>query len=137
MRWGIPSDAYEYHGTYDLCKKEIADCQKFSIGPNFVVIIELKKILNHFLEIFDKIFLFIFETLIGQKYGLRPLIVKIQAEEFEILKNELTTKFKDLSVSLNIENELNEPVSYYIENVLEKCYKLDTNATPNVYCLQK
>jgi len=38
MRWGIPNYAYEYHGTYDLCKKEIADCQKFSIGPNFVVI---------------------------------------------------------------------------------------------------
>ena len=37
MRWGIPSDANEYHGTYDLCKKEIADSQELSIGPNFVV----------------------------------------------------------------------------------------------------
>jgi hypothetical protein len=38
MRWGIQNDAYESHGTYDLCKKEIVNCQKFSIGPNFVVI---------------------------------------------------------------------------------------------------
>jgi hypothetical protein len=37
MRWGIPNDAYEYHGTLSLCKKEITDCKEFSIGPNFVV----------------------------------------------------------------------------------------------------
>jgi hypothetical protein len=37
MRWGIPNDAFEYHGTFNLCKKEITDCKEFSIGPNFVV----------------------------------------------------------------------------------------------------
>lgn len=37
MRWGIPNDAFEYHGTFNLCKKEITDCKQFSIGPNFVV----------------------------------------------------------------------------------------------------
>ena len=37
MRWGIPSDANEYHGTTELCLKEIRNCKKFSIGPTFVV----------------------------------------------------------------------------------------------------
>lgn len=37
MRWGIPNDAYEYHGTTELCLKEISNCKEVSIGPNFVV----------------------------------------------------------------------------------------------------
>ena len=45
--------------------------------------------------------------------------------------------FKDLSVSFSAENEANELVNYHIENVLEKCYILDTNSMPNMYCLQK
>ena len=48
------------------------------------------------------------------------------------MKNE-----NDLSLSFKTENELNESVTYYIDNLLEKCYKLDTNSTPNIYCLQK
>ena len=78
---------------------------------------------------------FNFKTLIGQKYGLRPLIVNIQDEEFENLTKEILKE--DLSVSLSTENELGEPVRYHIDNLIEKCYKLDTNSTPNMYCLQK
>ena len=37
MRWGIPSIASEYHDTTDLCLKEIVNCRKVSVGPNFIV----------------------------------------------------------------------------------------------------
>ena len=80
-------------------------------------------------------FFLLFKTLVGQKYGLRPLIARIEANEFEILRDELVNE--DLSISLTTENELNEPIAYNIENLLEKCYKLDTNSTPQLYCLQK
>ena len=39
MRWGVPSDSYEKHGVTDLCLKEVLNCKKESIGPNFVVIL--------------------------------------------------------------------------------------------------
>lgn len=57
--------------------------------------------------------------------------------EFEILRNELLLEKIDLSISFKAENELNEHVEFSIQNLLEKCYKLDTNSTPNSYCLQK
>ena len=37
MRWGIQNDAYAYHGTTDLCLKEIKNCRQNSTGPYFVV----------------------------------------------------------------------------------------------------
>lgn len=37
MRWGIQNDAYENHGTTELCLKEITNCQNVSLGPNFIV----------------------------------------------------------------------------------------------------
>lgn len=40
MRWGIPNDSYENHGTTELCINEIKNSKKFSIGPNFVVFLQ-------------------------------------------------------------------------------------------------
>ena len=37
MRWGVRDEATDDHSTTDLCLKEIKNCQKISIGPNFVV----------------------------------------------------------------------------------------------------
>ena len=65
------------------------------------------------------------------------MIPNIESNEFEILKNELLVEKLDLSISFKAENEKNEHVEYFIENLLDKCYKLDTNSTPNCYCLQK
>ena len=37
MRWGVTDDATNDHDTERLCLREIANCQRLSLGPNFVV----------------------------------------------------------------------------------------------------
>ena len=37
MRWGVRDEATDDHMTTELCMKEIASCQRLSVGPNFVV----------------------------------------------------------------------------------------------------
>lgn len=37
MRWGVRDEATDDHMTTELCMKEIENCQRVSIGPNFVV----------------------------------------------------------------------------------------------------
>ena len=37
MRWGVTDDATNDHETERLCQAEIANCQRLSIGTNFVV----------------------------------------------------------------------------------------------------
>ena len=37
MRWGVPDEAQDDHMTVDVCLNEIRNCQKVSIGPNFMV----------------------------------------------------------------------------------------------------
>ena len=37
MRWGVRDEATDDHMTSELCMKEIAECQRLSVGPNFVV----------------------------------------------------------------------------------------------------
>ena len=58
MRWGVHDEATDDHKTTELCMQEIDNCQRVSVGPNFVVFL-------------------------GQKYGYRPLPTKI--EEAKVL----------------------------------------------------
>ena len=37
MRWGVRDEATDDHMTTELCMQEIDNCQRLSIGPNFVV----------------------------------------------------------------------------------------------------
>ena len=37
MRWGVPAGSADAHSTITRCMSEINECQKYSIGPNFVV----------------------------------------------------------------------------------------------------
>lgn len=37
MRWGVRDEATDDHMTTELCMREIANCQRLSMGPNFVV----------------------------------------------------------------------------------------------------
>ena len=37
MRWGVRDEATDDHMTTTLCMQEIDNCQRLSIGPNFVV----------------------------------------------------------------------------------------------------
>ncbi|UJR21317.1 hypothetical protein I4U23_024408 [Adineta vaga] len=60
MRWGVRDEATDDHKTTELCMQEIDNCQRVSVGPNFVVFL-------------------------GQKYGYRPLPTKIEEEEFRLV----------------------------------------------------
>jgi len=45
MRWGVRDESTDDHKTTELCMQEIDNCQRLSLGPNFVVFsIFLKKI---------------------------------------------------------------------------------------------
>ena len=37
MRWGVRDEATDDHQTTALCINEIGNCQRLSLGPNFVV----------------------------------------------------------------------------------------------------
>ncbi len=37
MRWGVRDEATDDHMTTELCMTEIHNCQRLSVGPNFVV----------------------------------------------------------------------------------------------------
>lgn len=37
MRWGVRDEATDDHMTTHLCMQEIDNCQRLSIGPNFIV----------------------------------------------------------------------------------------------------
>ena len=39
MRWGVRDEATDDHMTTELCMKEIDNCQRLSMGPNFVVML--------------------------------------------------------------------------------------------------
>ncbi|KAI1303164.1 NACHT and WD repeat domain-containing protein 2 [Halotydeus destructor] len=60
MRWGVRDEATDDHMTTQLCMNELRNCQRLSVGPNFV-------------------------TFLGQKYGYRPIPTYIEASEFHKL----------------------------------------------------
>ncbi|CAF3573336.1 unnamed protein product [Adineta steineri] len=60
MRWGVRDEATDDHKTTELCMQEIDNCQRVSVGPNFVVFL-------------------------GQKYGYRPLPTKVEDAEFQMI----------------------------------------------------
>ena len=39
MRWGVRDEAANDHMTVDICMQELANCQKYSAGPNILVCI--------------------------------------------------------------------------------------------------
>ncbi|KAL7638639.1 UNVERIFIED_CONTAM: hypothetical protein RMT77_011211 [Armadillidium vulgare] len=64
MRWGVRDEATDDHMTTELCMREIQNCQRLSMGPNFVF--------------FG-----------GQKYGYRPIPTIILGSEFLLLREAL------------------------------------------------
>eukprot|EP00095_Tigriopus_kingsejongensis_P002552 maker-scaffold309_size213625-snap-gene-0.20 protein:Tk02552 transcript:maker-scaffold309_size213625-snap-gene-0.20-mRNA-1 annotation:"GI10101" len=73
MRWGVRDESTDDHMTTDICLEEIRNCQKSSIGPNFIF-------------------------LGGQKYGYRPIPNKIDGKEFEMIVKTLRDLGKDDSL---------------------------------------
>lgn len=70
MRWGVRDEATDDHQTTAICLDEIRNCQKASIGPNFVF--------------FG-----------GQKYGYRPVPATIKADEFDKIMRTLRDLERD------------------------------------------
>ncbi|XP_069163973.1 NACHT and WD repeat domain-containing protein 2 [Procambarus clarkii] len=64
MRWGVRDEATDDHMTTELCMREIDNCQRLSMGPNFVF--------------FG-----------GQKYGYRPIPTVILGSELLMLREAL------------------------------------------------
>ncbi|GFG36815.1 hypothetical protein Cfor_08648 [Coptotermes formosanus] len=70
MRWGVRDEATDDHMTTELCMREIANCQRLSMGPNFVVFL-------------------------GQKYGYRPIPTYILSSELQMLRDDLANSGAD------------------------------------------
>jgi WD40 repeat protein/ABC-type cobalamin/Fe3+-siderophores transport system ATPase subunit len=62
LRWGVRDEAALDQQTLEICLREIERCQQTGIKPNFIV-------------------------LLGQRYGWRPLPVRIEADEFERVRD--------------------------------------------------
>lgn len=73
MRWGVRDEATDDHMTTELCMREIENCQRLSMGPNFVVFL-------------------------GQKYGYRPIPTYILSSELQMIRDELTSMGVDGSL---------------------------------------
>ncbi|XP_043470617.1 NACHT and WD repeat domain-containing protein 2 [Leptopilina heterotoma] len=73
MRWGVRDEATDDHMTTELCMREIENCQRLSMGPNFVVFL-------------------------GQKYGYRPIPTYVLSSELEMLRTELDSQGMDVIV---------------------------------------
>ncbi|GMT33781.1 hypothetical protein PFISCL1PPCAC_25078, partial [Pristionchus fissidentatus] len=73
MRWGVRDEATDDHMTTKLCINEIGNCQRLSVGPNFVVFL-------------------------CQKYGYRPIPSEILCTELEMLKRTLKEENEDTTV---------------------------------------
>lgn len=73
MRWGVRDEATDDHMTTELCMREIKNCQRLSMGPNFVVFL-------------------------GQKYGYRPIPTYILSSELQMLRDELASGNTDVTL---------------------------------------
>lgn len=73
MRWGVRDEATDDHMTTELCMKEIDNCQRLSMGPNFVVFL-------------------------GQKYGYRPIPTYILASELAQFREILITLGQEVTL---------------------------------------
>nr|XP_018912430.1 PREDICTED: NACHT and WD repeat domain-containing protein 2 isoform X2 [Bemisia tabaci] len=73
MRWGVRDEATDDHMTTELCMREIQNCQRLSMGPNFVVFL-------------------------GQKYGYRPIPTYILSSELQMLRDELAAGGTDVTL---------------------------------------
>ena len=93
LRWGIGEQAIINQEIMNICLNEIKRCQTISTGLNFI-------------------------TLLGDRYGWKPIPSKIEYNEFNILLNSLKKSKSEKKWIM-----------------LRDWYKLDLNAVPKEYCL--
>lgn len=94
MRWGVRDEATDDHMTTKLCITEIANCQRLSVGANFVVFL-------------------------CQKYGYRPIPSEILSTELELLKRTLREEHEDISLLENwyIEDSNSVPSMFVLQPI--------------------
>ena len=73
MRWGVRDEMTNEHMTTELCMTELRNCQRLSMGPNFIY--------------FG-----------GQKYGYRPIPTYIVSAELAALREVLVTMGNDVGL---------------------------------------
>lgn len=104
MRWGVRDEATDDHQTVNLCSREIRNCQRMSLGPNFV-------------------------ALIGNKYGFRPLCSRIKSTEYRALRRclielDINTDFLDTWYKEDLNavpaEYLLQPISSILKNFTNK-----------------
>lgn len=104
MRWGVRDEATDDHQTVNLCSREILNCQRMSMGPNFV-------------------------ALLGDKYGFRPLCNRIKSTEYRALRRclielDISTDFLDTWYKEDLNavppEYLLQPISSILKNFTNK-----------------
>jgi len=104
MRWGVRDEATDDHQTVNLCSREIYNCQRMSLGPNFV-------------------------AFLGDKYGFRPLRNRIKSTEYRALRRcliemDVNTDFMDTWYKEDLNavppEYLLQPVSSILKNFTNK-----------------
>jgi hypothetical protein len=91
LRWGVRDEAALDQRTMEICLREIERCQRTGIKPNFIV-------------------------LLGRRYGWRPLPARIEAREFEAVRDRIAGSEE--------------------RGIVESWYQLDDNALPPEYLLK-
>ncbi|KAK3612217.1 hypothetical protein CHS0354_039489 [Potamilus streckersoni] len=64
MRWGVTDDSQNDHSVEKICLLEVENCQKDSLGPNFMLIT-------------------------GDRYGFQPIPTELSVDEFSMIRKEI------------------------------------------------
>ena len=104
MRWGVRAKAGDAHATSELCLRELEKCKKNTLSLAYI-------------------------TLQSGRYGYRPFPDAIEAEEFQRIREYLSTTVTSTS------NELNTP-KLDLSLLMEPYWKLEEAAEPQYYKLQ-
>ncbi|XP_063447169.1 NACHT domain- and WD repeat-containing protein 1-like [Mytilus trossulus] len=94
MRWGVTEDSQIDHSVEKICLLEVENCQKISLGPNFIL-------------------------LSGDRYGFTPIPTEIEKTEFEIMKT-FAEKESENAALLDIWYRLDEnakPPKYILQPI--------------------
>ncbi|ESO93391.1 hypothetical protein LOTGIDRAFT_119564, partial [Lottia gigantea] len=65
LRWGVADQAQNYHTATKICLQEIENCQRVSLGPNFI-------------------------AFVSHRYGGQPLPTELTLQQFEVMNSEIT-----------------------------------------------
>ncbi|XP_021358893.1 uncharacterized protein LOC110453957 isoform X1 [Mizuhopecten yessoensis] len=93
MRWGVTDDSQNDHSVEKICLMEVENCQKISLGPNFVLIK-------------------------GSRYGFRPIPIELSTEDFTLLTSYITNPEHTKLLQTWYQRDNNsKPPQYVLQNI--------------------